>query len=266
MDRTRIIRRGTVVAALVVLVTIGLDPGRMSASTTSEAPPEACTFPVPTAITGSPVELSGLVSTAGGSVEIEADGPDKRVREATGTTADGAWHAVLVFGAADAGPWTLRVSIEGGPPCQGPMSVVLAQGAVAPPTPAEGEEGQQHEATSGDVAAGLRGLAVEAFAGLVLGSWIFLMVVGLAAMIGARPLSRPRVRMIAAPATFLAIVGGFLSVALLTDFMVSLSHFDSGTPPDQQAVLDKAIWAAAAIGTILGAIAAFRIGTARDAT
>jgi hypothetical protein len=61
-------------------------------------------------------------------------------------------------------------------------------------------------------------------------------------------------------------MGGFLAVALLADLMVSLSHFDTGTPPDQQALLDAGIWAMAVVGSVVGAVAAVRIRTRTGAT
>ena len=115
-------------AAVVALIVANLvvRPASISASTGSEPPLPACTFAVPVAFTGSPVEISGPIPVAGSSVEIEADRPDKRVREASVTTGEGVWRAVLLFDAVDAGAWTIRVSSDGGPACESPMTVVTA--------------------------------------------------------------------------------------------------------------------------------------------
>jgi hypothetical protein len=245
----------------MAVATFMVRPVSASASTSSEAPPARCASAMPTALTGTPVEISGPMPS-NGAVAVVADRPDKRVREGTVTTANGAWRAVILFDASDAGSWTVHVSFDGAAGCESPMTVVLPAGVVAPPTQAAGATDAQPsttEPTAGFDVADLGGLAVEAAAILVLGSWIFLAIVAVARLIGARPLSRRWLRAIAIPATFLAIAGGFLTVALLAAFMVSLGHFDTGTPPDQQALIDKAIWAMAALGAILGTLAALRV-------
>ena len=50
-----------------------------------------------------------------------------------------------------------------------------------------------------------------------------------------------------------------MTIVLFVDFMVSMSHFDTGTPPDEQARLNVAIWVVAVGGAVLGARAARRV-------
>jgi hypothetical protein len=188
-----------------------------------------------------------------------AEGLDKRVRAASLTIVNDTWHGVLVFDLSDAGSWMVRLRIDGATVCESPFGVTLPAGVVPPPAGEPASQPVPTEPSGGFDGADLGGLAVEVAAFLVLGPWIFLAIVAAASLIGARPLARRWVRAIAIPATFLAIAGGFLTVALLASFMVSLGHFDTGTPPDQQAVVDKAIWGMATIGAILGTLTALLV-------
>jgi hypothetical protein len=260
----------------VLLAAWMLHPTSAFAGTSSESPPPPCAFTIPTAVAGTLIEISGPLAT-GASVDVTAEGPDKRVREAAVTTTDRAWHGVLVFDLPEAGSWMARLSIDGGTVCATRFGVLLPAGVVQPPADAAGVVQPPADAAGvvqppagaapGFALADLAGLAAEVAAMVVLASWIFLAVVGVAKLVGARPLSRRWPRALAIPATFVAIVGAFLAVALIVDIGVSFGHFDTGTPPDQQALLDVGIWAMAAAGSLLGGLAALwvRNRTGQDA-
>lgn len=257
-------RRGLPGLALVlsgvVLTTLIARPAPTLASTNPESPPPPCAFGTSTAVAGTSVEISGPISAADASVEIAVEGSDKRIHQATVATIDGRWRSVLLFGAGDAGLWTVHVTINGADACQSPITVTLPAGVVAPPTePPVAPAANEVEPPRGFDGADLRGLAVEAVVVLVVGSWIFLALVGVATILGARPLVRPWLRRIVLPATFLAVWGGLMVVVLFVDLAVSMGHFDTGTPPGDQALIDAAIWVAAVGGAILGTLAALRV-------
>lgn len=249
---SRLLLVGAAVATMIAL------PATALASTGPETSAPSCAFEISTATAGTPVELSGPISTADASVAISVERADKRIHEVTVATINGRWRSVLLFGAADAGLWTIRASIDGAE-CQSPITVTLPAGVVAPPTQPPEEGASLDEPAPGFDGADLRGLAVEAAAVLVVASWMFLALAGLARILGARPLARRWLRLIAPPATFLAVWGGFMTVALFADFLVSMSHFDTGTPPGDQALLDIGIWGMAVAGAILGTLAALRV-------
>lgn len=249
----------------VALATLIARPASVLASTNPETPPPPCAFGLSTAIAGTPVEISGPVPAADASVEISVEGTDKRVHPVTVATINGVWRSLLLFGAADAGPWSIHVSIDGADECQSLITVTLPAGVVAPPTPPPvAPAADEVQPTRGFDGTDLRGLAVEGVAVLVLASWIFIAVVGTARILGARPLARRWLRTIALPATFLAVWGGLMAVALVVDLVVSLSHFDTGTPAGDQALIDAGIWVVAIGGAVLGTLAALRVR--RDTT
>lgn len=53
--------------------------------------------------------------------------------------------------------------------------------------------------------------------------------------------------------------GELMAIVLFVDFAVSMGHFDTGAPPDDQALLDTGIWVVAVGGSILGTLAALRV-------
>jgi hypothetical protein len=254
-----------VVIAGIALAVVVARPTPTVASTNTDAPPNGCAFAIPLLVAGTPAMISGPVPTVGASVDVEVYDSDKRIHEVQVTTTSQTWQTVLLFNSGEAGSWTIRARIDGGPPCESVVTVALPAGVVAPSTPAGGGAQQpQVETAAGPTASDLWGFAAAAFGILVAASWIFLLVVGIATLIGARPLARRGWRSVAGVAAFLGILGGFLVVALLADLMVSFSHFDTGTPPDQQTLLDRGIWAMAAIGSVLGAVAWLRIRAHRS--
>jgi hypothetical protein len=107
----------------------------------------------------------------------------------------------------------------------------------------------------------LLGIAAVLIVVLVVASWIVVVLTGLAGLLGARPLARRSLRTIAVPATFVAIWGALMAVALIVDIGVSMGHFDTGTPADEQALINARLVVVALGGAILGAIAALAVRT-----
>jgi hypothetical protein len=244
----------------VALATLIAGPASVLASTSPETPPPPCAFELSTAVAGTPVEISGPISPPDASVEISVERADKRSNQVTVATINGVWRGVLLFGAADAGLWTIHVSIGGADECQSPITVTLPAGVVAPPTqPPVTPATDDVQPTPGFDGTDLRGLAIEAVVVLVVASWIFLALAGLARIVGARPLVRRWLRVIAVPATFLGVWGGLMAIVLIVDIAVSMSHFDTGTPAGDQALIDAGIWVVAVGGAILGTLAALRV-------
>lgn len=253
------LRRLRLLLVGVAVATVISRPATALAGTSPEPAPPPCAFTTSTATAGTPVELSGPISAADASVAISVERADKRIHEVTVATINGMWRSVLLFGAADAGLWTIHVSIDGSDECQSPITVTLPAGVVAPPTQPPVNLEPADQPTRGIDGTDLRTAAGIAVAVLVVVSWIFLALAGLTRNLGVRPLARRWVRVIAPPVTFLAVWGGLMAVAFLADVVVSFSHFDSGTPPGDQALLDMGIWGMAVGGSILGTLAALRV-------
>lgn len=97
------------------------------------SPLPQCTLETSTIAAGTPLELSGKVTPPDAFVGVSAY-RDKNIREASvASLNDGTWRAVLLFGAADAGVWTVGIHL-GDTECASPLSVTLPAGVVAPPT------------------------------------------------------------------------------------------------------------------------------------
>ena len=118
-------------AATVAVLALGI-PSAAMASTQTEPAPAACHLPTSAALAGTPFELSGTTTTAE-QVGLLARKDTGETREASVATLNGTWRAVIVFGAEDAGQWTVDLVVDGAD-CVSPLTVTLPAGMVAPPT------------------------------------------------------------------------------------------------------------------------------------
>lgn len=138
------------------------------------------------------------------------------------------------------------------PPSCDSIVVTCEPSSTAPPVEPSADDIQPAGGFDGGV---LLGIAAVLLAILVVASWIVVVLTGLASLLGARPLARRWLRGIAVPATFLAIWGVLMAVAFIVDIGVSMRHFDTGTPADEQALINAGLVVVAVGGAILGAIA-----------
>lgn len=246
------------IAGVAAVLLLAL-PVAVAASTGPDtAPPPStptCALEAATAVAGTPFEITGT-TTSGAALTASAWRADKTVHEATVATLDGTWRAIFLFGPADGGEWTVDVSGEG-VDCASSLTVTLPPGMVAPPTPAV-------DVTAAEPAVGidvssLRSALANGAVVLVLGSWAFLLLLGVVHGLGRRPLARRGVRRMAVGAVFVAVLGAFVTAWVVGYLFAALSHFDTSIPSDEQAVLDAAGWGALAVGSVLGTLAALRV-------
>ncbi|MEO8570682.1 MAG: hypothetical protein ABI553_03190 [Chloroflexota bacterium] len=240
-----------------VLAALAL-PGSVLGATGPDlsSPPPPCALGASTIAAGTPLDLSGKVAPPDAFVGVSAH-HDKDIREASvASLNDGSWRAVLLFGAADAGVWTVDIHI-GETACASPLLVTLPAGMVAPPTQPPVGADEAGPPVDGQQAATIRDIGVKATVALVVGSWILLLCLALASR--ARPLAHRGIRLAARAAAFIGILGAFVTVGLFAYFVDSVSHFDTGIPDADAAILTIGIVGLAVIGSILGTLAALRI-------
>ncbi len=239
------------------LATLAL-PGSVLGATGPDlsSPMPQCSIGASTIAAGTPLDLSGKVTPPDAFVGVSAY-RDKNIREASvASLNDGTWRAVLLFGAADAGVWTVDIHL-GDTECASPLSVTLPAGVVAPPTEPPAAADEAGPPVDGQGAATIRDIGVKATVALVVGSWILLLCLALASR--ARPLTHRSIRLAARTAAFIGILGAFVTVGLFAYFLDSMRHFDTGVPDGDAAILNFGIVGLAVIGSILGTFAALRI-------
>ncbi len=244
-------------AATAAVLSLGVPPTAM-ASTQTEPPTAACHLPTSAAVAGTPFELSGTTTSAE-RVGLLARKDTGETREASVATLNGTWRAVIVFGAEDAGQWTVDLVVDGAD-CVSPLTVTLPAGMVAPPTRAPIDETAIEPPPTGVDGSTILTAAAAAGAAAVVGSWLFLSIIAAAQLVGARPLQRRRLRAIVQSATFVAVLGGFATVGLVFYVGFQMSHFDTGLPSGEAALLDISMWGVVVAGSAIGVIAARRVG------
>ncbi len=249
---------GTLVSAALVMA-LGL-PTSVFASTSPDPSPSPCALGTSTVIAGTPLELSGSLAGPNDSVSLTAFKDKSDIRDGTVAQLNGSWRGVILFGAADGGSWQIDI-VAGDVECMSPITVLLPAGVVAPPTRAPVDDGSLDQPQSGIDGSTILTVAASAAAALVVASWLVLAITAVLAFgAGARPLRRQPVRWLAQGAAFIGVLGAMVGVGLFVYFADSMSHFDSGIPPDQRALLDIGTWGLAIVGSVVGTIAARRVG------
>jgi hypothetical protein len=253
--------RSVVFTAAAMFAVIGL-PASVLASTSDEPAAPSCDLPTTSVVAGTPLELSGPTTTSE-RAGVLARKDTGESREGTASTVSGTWRAVILFSTEDAGHWTIDLSVDG-TNCVSPLMVTLPAGVT--PAPARLAVDQSDPVETPVVDASTITSSVETAAALlVVLSWIALVIVAIAGLAGATWPGRLH-RLIQA-AIFIGVLGAFVGAGLVVYFEVSMSHFDTGIPDEQKALLDVAMWVLVAAGSAVGAIAARRVrtGTANHA-
>ena len=257
MTRTAGLGRMTRSLLLVGALAVLMPPAPTSASTNAEPSPPPCALDASTLEAGTPLALSGTRST-GDPVGVMLRRADGESREPVVVTLDQTWRAVLLFGAADGGSWTVEVSVDGAS-CVSPLTVTLPAGVVAPPSATPAAEPQPDTTARAFDAASFGPAALSAAAAAVVASWVFLALLALVRASGRTAMARRPVRVVARVAIFVAILGAGVAAWAAVYLGVSLGHFDSGIPPEQRTVLDAAFWGVVVLGSVLGTMAALRV-------
>lgn len=233
-------------------------PAGVHASTSPDPSPPSCVLETSTVDAGTQFEAAGRLPQPDSSVTVLATRDKNDVREASIFRSSDTWRGTIPFGAADGGSWLIEISVDGSD-CVSPLQVVLPAGVVAPPTQAPDDSIEQP--MTGIDAGAIVGMAATVAAVLVVASWLFLIVLAILGFAkGARLREHTRLRALARVAAFLAILGGFLAVGIFIYFGIAMSHFDSGIPPDQKALLDIGMWGLAVTGSVAGVVIARRLG------
>jgi hypothetical protein len=233
-------------------------PTPAAASTHSDPPAAACDLPSSTIVAGQSIELSGVTLDPDEMVGMLARKDTGESREGSVAVVNGRWRGVVLFGTADAGSWTIDVTVDGRD-CVSPLTVTLPAGAVAPPTRPSVAATVEQPSLDGVDGGSIRSAAAIGAAGTVLASWILLLIVAVGLRAGWRPFARPRVRRVVQLGTFVAILGAFASGELVVYVMAAMSHFDTGLPSGQAAILDVGLWVAVVTGCLVGVWAARRL-------
>ena len=244
------------IAATAALLWVVALPGAAAASTEPEASPPPCDLPTSTVVAGTPLVLTGP-ATSSTAVGVMARSELGSFREGAVIVSDGRWRAVVVFGAEDRGSWTIDVAVDG-VNCLSPLTVTLPPGVVAPPRPTddlEAVDAAPRVVNGSDVLAA----AALTFAAVVLGSYVVLATVSVAAVLGARPMRVRAVRVATRVGTFFAVLGTLVGVASFVALVYSIAHFDSGLSSVESAVLTIVMWLVVVAGSGLGVVAARRV-------
>lgn len=245
---------GAAVAAVLAM------PAGVHASTSPDPSSPPCALETSTVDAGTPFEVSGTLPRPDSSVGVIAMRDKNDVREATISSLNDTWRGTILFGAADGGSWLIEIHVDGSD-CVSSLQVLLPAGVVPPPTPRPNQAESIEPLTTGVDTGAILGVAAAGSAVLVVASWLFLIalaVLGLARRV--RLQAHTRLRRLARTAVFLAVLGGFLAVGIFIYFGISMSHFDSGIPSDQKALLDIGMWGLAVTGSVAGTVLARRLG------
>ena len=232
-------------------------PAAVMAGTGPESPLPSCALGTSTLVAGTPLELSGTIST-NEAVGVLARRVDGASREGTVAVLNGAWHAVLLFGTADSGSWIVEIGADGAN-CTSALTVTLPPGVVAPPTLSPIPDQPQDTSVGGMDVPTLQAVAARTAVVLIVGSWLFVALIQIVRGFGRRPLVHPWIRRITRVATFLAILGAALGMWVVGYFFDAMRHFDSGIPASEQLLLDAGFWGAVIVGSVLGTMAALRV-------
>jgi len=243
-------------ACLAALAALAL-PAVALASTFTQPPAVQCELPSTAVVAGTPFEVTGTTTTSE-RVGLLARKDTGETREASVATLNGTWRAVILFGAEDAGQWTVDLVVDGAD-CVSPLTVALPAGIVAPPARTPIDEAVAEPPPSGVDRSTVLTAAAVAGGAAVVGSWLVLAVVAAARIAGARPLERRGLRPIVQAATFVGVLGGFFTVGLV---VYVGSHFNDSLRSDEAAVLDLGMWGVVIAGSAVGAIAARRVRNA----
>jgi len=213
------------------------------------------------ATTGRPLELSGAFTDIQKPVEISARNGEGALREGNMVMAGTTWRGSLVFRAVDGGPWTLRLVVDG-VACESALSVRLPDGVTAPPHETPTTEELLITRPPVITTGGIRTAGALGAAALVVGSWVFLLVVAIIPGFRRRSLAMGKLLALARAAAFVGVLGGFLASYGFVWLVVAIGHFDSAIPDEQEAMLRVGLGATVAAGSWVGAIAARRIARA----
>lgn len=243
-----------VVLGLPAAVVAGTDPEPTAQPCVSGALPAA-------AVAGTPLQIRGT-SAANGEVGLLARRADgKSVFGSVVSAQDGTWVATLIFDASDGGSWTVEL-VTGEVRCAGTLTVTLPPGVVAPPTESPEQLPQLGGSTAGPAP---QEVAINAAAVLIAGSWLYLVLLRIVRGFTGRPAIRGPLRRITQVAVFVAVLGACLFAWVILAFAVGMTHFFSSIPPDQQAALSVIGVGALVVGSLLGTLAAIRVGAASRA-
>ena len=246
-------------AVTAAVLALGV-PSAALASTYPEPGASPCHLPASTVVAGTPFELAGTTASTE-RVGLLARKDSGETREASVAMLNGTWRGVIVFGAEDAGQWTIDLVVDGAE-CVSPLTVTLPPGVVAPPPRTTVDDAAGEPPASGIDGSTILTAAAVGSAAAIVGSWLFLAIIAATRLGGGRPLEHRRLRRIVQGATFVAVLGGFATFGLVVYFGVSMSHFDTGLPSGEAALLDIGMVAAVVAGSAIGAIAARRVGSA----
>ena len=248
-------RRLLVCGAVAVLMT---PPAGVLAATHPDPSAIPCALGVYQAVAGTPLQISGTIAAPKIPIAVSIQHDNGEIRHASvATLNDGTWRAVMLFGAADAGAWTISVNIDGAE-CESPLAVTLPAGMEAAPTEPPIPDKYLNEPPDGLHGRTIFETAAKAAIVLVVASWTFLAILALAARV--RPLAHRRVRMVARPAVFLAVLGGFVAVGLGVSVFVGIVLYEFQDPGEVVvALLQTGIAGLAIVGSVVGTLAALRI-------
>jgi hypothetical protein len=238
-------------------------PATVLGSTDPEPTPPPCDLETSNAVAGTPFEVSGTRKHQDESVGIVARSAYGDVRDASVALLDDTWRGVLLFGNADGGDWTIEISVDG-VACVSRLTVTLPAGVVAPSRPPR-EEPVLVETSAGIDAGTVRTAVAGGAATLVVASWVFLALLGVARLLGRQPFAHRILRRVASGATFVAVLGAFMAIGLFAYLVYSIGHFDTGIPPEQKVLLDVGLWVVGVVGAALGVLAARRLPGAATA-
>jgi hypothetical protein len=255
MERV-VMRLGFIGFGLATIVLLGT-PVTVFASTDPEPTSPPCDVGTANAVAGTPFEVSGTRKHRDEPVGIIARNAYGDMREGSVALLDDTWRGVLLFGNADGGDWTIDISVDG-VNCVSQLTVTLPAGVVAPSRPPR-DEPDLVQTTAGIDAATVRTAIVGGAAALVVASWVFLALLGVARLLGGQPFAHRNLRRVASAATFVAVLGAFMGIGLFAYLAYSIGRFDTGIPPEQKVLLDVGLWVVGIVGACVGVLAARRL-------
>jgi hypothetical protein len=233
-------------------------PGTSLAAAQPDPSDDPCGLGTAVVIAGRPLRLSGTLTNPQELVAISARNAEGAFREGDVVMTGTSWRASLTFHAGDAGAWIVDLAVDGRD-CTTTLGVVLPDGATAPPHETPAAEELLVTRPPAITADGIRAAAVLVAVAAVIGSWLFLGGVAAARVLGLRPLARRGLIVPARAAAFVAVLGGFAAAYTFVWFGISMSHFDTGIPPGEEALFRIGLVVVLVIGSVAGATAARRL-------